>query len=77
MTLANEKNCLADIADLLGSVGFELIAIFGILEISGREWASYQANLTTIWGSAAYLISSALQWYEALNKGPVEELFRQ
>lgn len=59
----------------IGSIGFELIAIFGIIALSGHEWADYNANLATIWGSAAYLISSALQWYEALNKAPLEELF--
>jgi hypothetical protein len=27
--------------------------------------------LSSTWGSLAYLISSWLQWYESVNKGPV------
>ncbi|KAI5363542.1 hypothetical protein Slin14017_G055060 [Septoria linicola] len=61
-----------------GSVGFELIACFGIKALaSGEEahWAEYQSDLATMWGSSCYLIGSFLQWYEALNKNPIEELF--
>ena len=32
------------------------------------EWGQYQADLGTIYGSGAYLTSSLLQWYEAVNK---------
>lgn len=31
-------------------------------------WGEYQADLGTIWGSSAYLISSLLQWYESLDE---------
>ena len=60
----------------VGSVGFELIAIFGILSHT-RGWAEYQSDLSTIWGSSAYFMCSALQWYEAVNKNPIEELFNE
>ena len=32
------------------------------------EWGAELADLTTIWGSTAYLFSSFLQWYEAVDK---------
>ena len=63
-----------------GSVGFELIACFGIKALASGEkghWAEYQSDLATVWGSACYLIGSFLQWYEALNKKPIEELFSE
>ncbi|EME80961.1 uncharacterized protein MYCFIDRAFT_26072 [Pseudocercospora fijiensis CIRAD86] len=60
----------------VGSVGFELIAIFGILAHT-RGWAEYQSDLSTIWGSSAYFMCSVLQWYEAVNKNPIEELFNE
>lgn len=44
-----------------------LIAIFGAAEYD-IEWGEYQADLTSIWGAAAYLISGFLQWYEAADK---------
>ncbi|WPH01597.1 Hypothetical protein R9X50_00444500 [Acrodontium crateriforme] len=63
---------------VVGSIGFELIAIFGILALhGGREWAEGQADIATIWGSGAYFIGSLLQWYESLSKNDVEELFNE
>ena len=59
---------------IVGSVGFELCAAFG--PASGEQhWALYQSNLSSMWGSIGYLIGSFLQWYEALNKHPVQEMF--
>lgn len=63
-----------------GSIGFELIACFGIMALASGEkghWAAYQSDLATLWGSGCYLIGSFLQWYEALNKKPIEELFSE
>ncbi|KAL5421837.1 hypothetical protein PMIN04_005259 [Paraphaeosphaeria minitans] len=54
----------------IGSVGFLLCACFGL----GSEkytWCEYQSNLFSMCGSAAYLFSSLLQWYEAVSAGPV------
>ncbi|KAM3413826.1 hypothetical protein BST61_g10508 [Cercospora zeina] len=63
-----------------GSVGFELIACFGLMSWAHGEkahWAEYQSDLATVWGSSCYLVGSFLQWYEALNKNPIEELFNE
>lgn len=63
-----------------GSVGFELIACFGIKALASGEqahWAEYQSDLATMYGSACYLIGAFLQWYEAMNKNPVEEVFNE
>ena len=53
---------------------YRLCSIFGILSYTstGNE---YQSSLSTTWGSIAYLIGSMLQWYEAVNKHSVDELF--
>ncbi|KAL5375136.1 hypothetical protein DPSP01_011449 [Paraphaeosphaeria sporulosa] len=55
--------------NLVGGVGFTLCPAFGYDESS---WAQYQACLSTFWGSWAFLIGSGLQWYESLEKFPVE-----
>lgn len=34
----------------------------------GNSSAVYQSALSSFWGSAAFLISSLIQWYEAINK---------
>ncbi|KAK5128794.1 hypothetical protein LTR85_000127 [Meristemomyces frigidus] len=60
---------------IVGSVGFELSAAFGTASLYTGSWAEYQADLSSMWGSAAYLFGSFMQWYEALNKNPIEELF--
>ncbi|KAK4542737.1 hypothetical protein LTR36_006309 [Oleoguttula mirabilis] len=63
---------------VVGSVGFELSAALGTASLLyAGAWAEYQADLSSLWGSAAYLIGSSLQWYEALNKNPVEEMFAE
>lgn len=49
---------------------YRLCAIFGIPSDT-HTWCAYQSDLSSTWGSAAYLFSSVLQWYEAVNKGPV------
>lgn len=55
--------------NLIGGVGFTLCPAFGY---DSDSWAQYQACLSTFWGSWAFLIGSALQWYESLEKFPVE-----
>ena len=37
----------------------------------------YQSSLSSMWGSGAYLISSLLQWYEALSQHRFEELLNE
>ncbi|KAK4508430.1 hypothetical protein PRZ48_002168 [Zasmidium cellare] len=58
---------------LLGSVGFEVCAALGPATY-GDEEIEWQSSIATTWASAAFLIASLLQWYEAVNKTTVEEL---
>lgn len=60
----------------VGSVGFELCAAFGPSSGS-HSWAEYQSELSSTWGSAAYLFGSFLQWYEAVNKHPFAEALNE
>ena len=55
--------------NLIGGIGFTICPAFGYDESS---WAQYQACLSTFWGSWAFLIGSVIQWYESLEKFPVE-----
>jgi hypothetical protein len=55
--------------NLIGGVGFTICPAFGYDESS---WAQYQACMSTFWGSWAFLIGSVIQWYESLEKFPVE-----
>lgn len=54
--------------NLIGGVGFTLSPAFGY---DTSSWAQYQAACSTFWGSWAFLIGSAVQWYESLDKYPV------
>lgn len=57
------------------TVNRRLIGVFGVInEATGAHWALYQSGLSGTWGSFAYLLSSLCQWYEAVNKHPVEEV---
>ncbi|KAK5691968.1 hypothetical protein LTR97_011139 [Elasticomyces elasticus] len=60
----------------IGSVGFELCAGFGPAG-ANSSWCAYQSSLSSMWGSGAYLIGSMLQWYEAINKHPAQELLNE
>lgn len=55
--------------NLIGGVGFTLCPCFGF---SAAHWAQQQAAVSTFWGSFAFLIGSVVQWYESLDKYPVE-----
>ena len=55
--------------NLVGGIGFTVCPAFGYDQSS---WAQYQACLSTFWGSWAFLVGSVLQWYESLEKFPVE-----
>ena len=50
-------------------IGFTLCPIFGFSTV---HWRQYQACCSTFWGSWAFLVGSAIQWYESLDKHPVE-----
>jgi len=56
--------------NLIGGIGFTLCPIFGLL--GDRHWAELQVSCSTFWGSCAFLIGSVIQWYESLDKHPVE-----
>lgn len=55
--------------NMVGSVGWTLAASWGYC---AKDMCVYQSELTLIWASAAFFIGSALQWYEALEKYPVD-----
>lgn len=55
--------------NLVGAVGFTLSGALGYSSSSG---AVYECSLATFWGSWAFLIGSVIQWYESLDKHPVE-----
>jgi len=56
--------------NFIGGIGFTLCGALGPATTdSGVE---YQATLATFWGSWAFMIGSTIQWYESLEKYPVE-----
>ena len=56
--------------NMIGSVGWTLAAALGYCT---KSWCAYQSELTLTWASVAFTIGSALLWYEALDKYPVEQ----
>ena len=56
--------------NIVGAFGFTLCGALG--PAYGNSGAEYQASLATFWGSWAFLIGSVIQWYESLDKYPVE-----
>lgn len=56
--------------NLVGSIGWAIAASLGYCTSSGCK---YQSKLTLIWASTAFFIGSILQWYEALDKYPIEK----
>ncbi|KAL2045467.1 hypothetical protein ABVK25_012072 [Lepraria finkii] len=56
--------------NLIGAFGFTLSGALG--PAYGNSGAEYEAALATFWGSWAFLIGSTIQWYESLDKHPVE-----
>ncbi|KAJ5834221.1 hypothetical protein N7447_000247 [Penicillium robsamsonii] len=57
--------------NLIGSVGFTLCGALG--PASDNSGVDYQSSLATFWGSVAFMIGSMIQWYESLQKHPVEK----
>jgi len=56
-----------------------LNGVFGIVfQALGEkaDWADFQSECATTWGSFGYLLSALCQWYEAVNKHPIEEAVR-
>jgi hypothetical protein len=67
-------DALAGHVNALPQIILKLSGIFLFPRSSGMR---FQASLATFWGSWAFLISSVIQWYESLDKYPVEESSRR
>ncbi|OOQ84005.1 integral membrane protein [Penicillium brasilianum] len=57
--------------NFIGGIGFTLCGALG--PASSASGVEYQATLATFWGSWAFMIGSTIQWYESLEKYPVEK----
>lgn len=57
-------------ADKKQGIGFTLCGALGFA--AANSGAVYQGSLATFWGSWCFLVGSVIQWYESLNKNPVE-----
>lgn len=51
-------------------IGFTLCGALGFA--AANSGAVYEGSLATFWGSWCFLIGSAIQWFEALDKHPVD-----
>ncbi|GAD99145.1 integral membrane protein [Paecilomyces variotii No. 5] len=58
--------------NFIGGIGFTLCGALG--PATANSGVEYQSSLATFWGSWAFLIGSVIQWYESLDKYPVEEM---
>jgi len=56
--------------NLIGGIGFTLCGALGFA--ATNSGAVYEGSLATFWGSWCFLIGSAIQWFEALDKHPVD-----
>ncbi|OJD19441.1 hypothetical protein AJ78_00615 [Emergomyces pasteurianus Ep9510] len=57
--------------NIIGGIGFTLSGTF--LLAYNNSGLQYQASLSTFWASWAFLIASVIQWFESLDKYPVED----
>ncbi|KAJ5477216.1 hypothetical protein N7539_007360 [Penicillium diatomitis] len=57
--------------NFVGGIGFTLCGALGPAS-SSHSGVEYQTTLATFWGSWAFMVGSTLQWYESLQKYPVE-----
>ncbi|OAA68514.1 hypothetical protein SPI_00709 [Niveomyces insectorum RCEF 264] len=57
--------------NLVGGIGFTLCGAFGFAAGSSANM-QYASTLSTFIGSWAFLIGSVIQWYESLDKYPVQ-----
>jgi hypothetical protein len=58
--------------NFIGGIGFTLCGALG--PGAANSGVAYQSSLATFWGSWAFLVGSTIQWYESLDKHPVEEV---
>lgn len=59
----------ANLLNLIGSLGFILCSILGLLK---HNWADFGFGCTFLWGSWAYLIASAMSSYNVYRRRRVE-----
>lgn len=57
--------------NFIGGIGFTLCGALGPASMHSK--VEYQSTLATFWGSWAFMIGSTIQWYESLQKHPVEK----
>lgn len=57
--------------NLIGAFGFTLCGCLGPAS-TNNSGAAYESSLATFWGSWAFLIGSLVQWFESLDKHPVD-----
>jgi hypothetical protein len=58
--------------NFVGAIGFTACGALG--PAYGNYGAQEQASVATFYGSWAFLVGSVLQWYESLQKHPVQSL---
>ncbi|KAJ5583904.1 hypothetical protein N7450_006568 [Penicillium hetheringtonii] len=58
--------------NFIGGIGFTLCGALG--PAASDSSVEYQATLATFWGSWAFMIGSTIQWFESLQKHPVEKV---
>ena len=58
--------------NLVGAVGFTVCGALGPGAADSDTYL-YQSILATFWGSWAFLVGSAVQWFESLDTHPIEE----
>lgn len=51
-------------------IGFTLCGALGFA--ASNSGCVYQGSLATFWGSWCFLVGSVIQWYESLDKHPVD-----
>lgn len=56
--------------NLIGGIGFTLCGALG--PATSNSGVAYESTLATFWGSWAFMVGSTIQWYESLQKHPVE-----
>jgi len=56
--------------NLIGGIGFTLCGALGFA--ATNSGAVYEGSLATFWGSWCFLIGSVIQWFESLDKHPVD-----
>jgi hypothetical protein len=65
-----QKLCLNKSLTPVKGIGFTLCGALGFA--ASNSGCLYQGSLATFWGSWCFLVGSIIQWYECLDKHPVD-----